>query len=246
MQRHRFQQRTSQEIIRDSNQNLKLQKWGFVVVRCTYSSQQKWEKFISILHSETLATFKNEADSDLKSTFALEVIEDEETLNRVDYKVARDRFDTLVRDELQAETDAGTDRKDFPDYITADRRYFIRIEDQPRRGFFIFADQEVVNSVVDVSEATLALEKKRLMQGGEYFVKVVRSGIEEKMDDDEEEDEEEEDEGYDVEEDGDSRRFLWQRFKAWDLVRLYASILQGGWPNSHGDLGYGICDILGL
>lgn len=233
-----IQSQPAQQVIRFFNQRLGLASWGFVTYRCTYSSQEKWDKFMSLLKQEAQQFLHSDSDSDLRSSLIWTVIEDEDNLDGVEYPEARTLHDQWVREEIQRDIDHGTARPNIPAYMSGLGEFHQRIRDQPRYEFFIFADEEVVNSVVDAHEAN---QKDR--QGLFYFIKVVRTGIVEKFEEDEDEDEEDEEEEYD-EDDGDARRFVWQKFKAWDVVRLYASILRGGWPDHHAEM-YGVCDIFG-
>jgi hypothetical protein len=40
-------------------------EWGFVIYRCTYKSQEKWETFMSIMQELAKEFLKNEEDQDL-------------------------------------------------------------------------------------------------------------------------------------------------------------------------------------
>jgi hypothetical protein len=238
MSRNNNQQGSAQEVIRASNERLGLKQWGFVIYRCMYTSQQKWDTFLSLLQNETQQFLRNDNDKDLLDTLVWTVVEDKKSLDGVDYKEARKIHDKWVGEELKKETEEGRERKDFPGFYNQLEKFFARVSDQPRYEFFIYADEEVVDSVVDAHEAN-----DRNRQGG-YFIKLVRTDLVAK-DELEEGEEEDEEKAYEDEDDQDWRRNIWQKFKAWDIVRLYASILRGGWPDHHLGMS-GVCDIMGL
>lgn len=79
-----------------------------------------------------------------------------------------------------------------------------------------------MDSVVDCDA-----ENNRGREGG-YFVLLVQTGLREGPEEwgDEDDEEEENEEGW-----CESR----QTFQAWDLVKIYASILYGDWPDGYGE-----------
>jgi len=212
---------TAQDLIRASNEDLNPKKWGFVIYRCTYSSQNKWDKFLSLIKEDAREYLENEKNQDLWESMEWSVVEDRE-LDGVDYKEARRKFDHWVRSELENQTEVDTETWMEPDCSEEEIFQYRLSEQPPRHQFFIFADEASVNSVVDCDKAN-----NRGMPGG-YYITLVQTGLLDRG----EELHPEVAEEYDLEEtDEDYWCDFRQKFKAWDVVALYASILNGDWPD---------------
>lgn len=82
-------------------------KWGFSIVRCTYSSQSRWDKYLRRIHSDIDRFLNYKEDAGLRETLNVFVIENE-ALDGATWKQARDKFDEWVWDELK-------NREDFSD-----------------------------------------------------------------------------------------------------------------------------------
>lgn len=101
--------------------------WGFVIVRCTYSSQEKWEKWLktfqAIAHFQLEVTKANES---LRSKLAWTVVEDFE-LNNADRFQARDAFVEWLSENKLLETSIA-DFQEHPEYaITTRHRFFVYV-----------------------------------------------------------------------------------------------------------------------
>src|SRR5437868_5952787 len=141
--------KTAKEIIHTSNEQLGLEKWGFVIYRCTYTSQEKWDKFMALIKEDAKEYLQDENDQDLWQSIDWRVVENEEALGGNDWKEARSVFDAWVTSELKKETEEGREIRDWPDYLTESEKFRLRVKQAPHYRFFIFADEASVNSVVD-------------------------------------------------------------------------------------------------
>jgi hypothetical protein len=129
-----------------SLETLELKHWGFVVYRCTYGSQEKWDKFIALAKQEAYNWLKSCGTEDLAlyDKMELTVIEDAETLDGASILDTTRKFQAYVEEERTEETQG--------------------YECTPRYHHFVHVDEESLESVVDD-------EKAREWIG--YFCKVV-------------------------------------------------------------------------
>lgn len=132
--------------IANSLEMLELKRWGFVVYRCTYGSQEKWDKFIALAKHEAYNWLKRWGTEDLAlyDKMELTVIEDAETLDGASILDTTRKFQAYVDGERTEETQG--------------------YECTPRYHNFVHVDEESLESVVDD-------EKARERIG--YFCKVV-------------------------------------------------------------------------
>jgi hypothetical protein len=131
--------------IAESLEKLKLKHWGFVVYRCTYGSQEKWDKFIALAKQEAYNWLKRWGeDLALYDKMELTVIEDAETLDGASILDTTRKFQAYVDAERTEETQG--------------------YECTPRYHNFVHVDEESLESVVDDEKA-----KERIG----YFCKVV-------------------------------------------------------------------------
>ncbi|KAK3332584.1 hypothetical protein B0T19DRAFT_416067 [Cercophora scortea] len=72
-------------VIRRSLKLFNMTKWGFVILRCTYSSQEKWEKLLARLKQRSREYFALAGMPEVYETMAWTVIEDREALDGADY-----------------------------------------------------------------------------------------------------------------------------------------------------------------
>lgn len=214
--------RTAIERIRDNHQICGIDKWGFNIYRCSYLSQGRWEKFISLLKEDTKEYLEN--DQDLWETLEWKIIENEEALSGKGWKETREFHDAWVLEELRKKAENGNELE-LPDYMSESEKLEARVDTQPHFEFFIFADEVSINSVVDGDA-----NNKRGAPGG-YYITLVQSGLvthrgewDEDWDEDAGEERPEIDEGN-----PEHMKALLRNFKAWELVNLYNAILQGDW-----------------
>lgn len=131
-----------------------LQQWGFVIFRCTYKSQEKWEKFVTLVKQDVSDFFEWRRMEDLYARMAWTIIEDQ-TLDCGSIGETSRRFhdwvETEGRQELQSTS--SVPEHDMSGY-------------SPRYLYYILMDEESLESVVND-------EKARLRDG--YFCTIVRS-----------------------------------------------------------------------
>ncbi|KAK4100678.1 hypothetical protein N658DRAFT_507681 [Parathielavia hyrcaniae] len=134
----------------------RLKQWGFVVIRGTYSSQPKWDKFIRLAQEDARDYFEQRRMLDLYDKMAWTVIEDGAALDGASLEVAQNKFFEWL--------DGNEGKKDMEGSVFAEEGVVYR---GPRYRFFLFVDDESLESVVD--------EVKAREPGG-YVVKVVAEG----------------------------------------------------------------------
>ncbi|KAJ9149128.1 hypothetical protein NKR19_g5827 [Coniochaeta hoffmannii] len=132
----------------------KLDHWGFVIYRCTYGSQEKWDKFLALAKQEARDYLERWGTGDLSVYDKMDwtVIEDAETLNGASILDATRKFDAWVKADGRAEMQ----------HITSPDTWR---SCAPRYQFFMYVDEESLESVVDD-------ERARDRASG-YFCKVV-------------------------------------------------------------------------
>jgi hypothetical protein len=133
--------------IANSLEECKLDHWGFVIYRCTYGSQEKWDKFIALAKQEAHDYLKHWGTGDLSVYDKMDwtVVEDAETLDGASILETTRKFQAWVKADEREETQGnfGT----------------------PRYHYFVHVDEESLESVVDN-------EKARDRAAG-YFCKIV-------------------------------------------------------------------------
>ncbi|KAL3420327.1 hypothetical protein PVAG01_08826 [Phlyctema vagabunda] len=212
-------------------------EWGFVIYRCTYQSQEKWEKFISTIQELAKEHLEQDCDQDLWETLQWTIIEDPE-LDGASYAEASRWHDKWVQCEL------GRDKYRLHARIvgrTLDE-YFERGA-IIRHGYFIHVDEDVLESfkayykTLTGSFFTLVSHDRTRIQRAVREMHARKSAGELLPEDEILEyrygDVSVEDMSVDV--DFDERRMYWQRFKAWDLVVAYAALLEIQWDEFYVD-----------
>ncbi|KAL2129955.1 hypothetical protein VTI74DRAFT_7060 [Chaetomium olivicolor] len=177
----------------------RLKQWGFVIIRGTYSSQSKWDKFIHLAQEDARDYFEQRRMLDLYDKMAWTVIEDGAALDGASLEVAQKKF----REWL----DGDEGKKDMEGSIFVKKGVVYR---GPRYSFFLFVDEESLESVVD--------EGKAKEEGG-YVVKLVVEWVGQEGEVGEEEEELDEDDRERVLED------VRKRVKVDELVKVYAHLL---------------------
>ncbi|KAG7286938.1 hypothetical protein NEMBOFW57_006438 [Staphylotrichum longicolle] len=132
--------------------------WGFVIFRCTYASEEKWDKFLAHLRELAQEYFQYETGPtrNLHETMAWTVIEDAEMLDGADILQTSRIFDEWVT--------KGNLGKGLQEMRGS--RFNAEWHYSPRYTYFLHVDEESLESVVD--------DEKRLAPGG-YFCTVVRA-----------------------------------------------------------------------
>jgi hypothetical protein len=141
--------------IQNSLEKYELAQWGFVVFRCTYRSQEKWDKFIALLKQDAHDYFEWREMEHVHDSLAWTVIQDAEALDGAGIVETSRRFREWVngpegRREMQGSVFAGED---------SELAYW------PRYHYFLHVDEESLESVVDDDKAR---------EAAGYFCKLVR------------------------------------------------------------------------
>lgn len=143
---------------------------------------------------------------------------EDEKLDGLSWKEARDVFDARITTELGPLGIEDTPNRPWVEQAeyrgtvwSHEDKLEFRLTNEPYHGFFVYADEEAINSVLEYAN-----DRK---QTGKCFGFIVHNGLVGEGNLDEDDDDPD-----------DSRRYV-QRFYAWDLVQLYATVASGGWPD---------------
>lgn len=203
--------------IRTSLEKYKLKQWGFVIFRCTYGSQEAWDKFLTLAKQDAHDHFEWRGMEDVYDSITWTVIEDAETLDGASIVDTSRKFTEWV---------GGEGRQEMQGSVFTDTWVYC-----PRYIFFIHVDQESLESVADDTKAR---------EAGGYFCTVVQANgiLNEERYREAREDRHREGQGAtdeDDEDDEDDEEILWdfrKRFKVDNLVQLYAWLLDiDSWYN---------------
>jgi hypothetical protein len=162
-------------LIRQHLKDFNNKEWGFAIVRCDYSSQERWEKFLSFIKED--AKDYLDTNTDIWKALTWTVIENP-ALDRADFTEASNRFGQwAIRDlEIIEAEEKGTEVTSEPTTSSKDRdpesdkpewmKYLDR-SDLPRHHYFIYIDKEVIDSVIDIPDPTTPRDIP-----GAYFIKL--------------------------------------------------------------------------
>ncbi|KAG7289199.1 hypothetical protein NEMBOFW57_005562 [Staphylotrichum longicolle] len=139
---------------RTPSRKYRLSCWGFVLFRCTYRSQEKWDKFVALVQQHARDEFEEAKLMDVYSRMRWTVFEDEATLDGADIVETSRRFVEWAERGPGGQELAGSV---FPPNTAATARH----------TFFIHVDEETLESVADDAKAT---------EKGRYLATVVRPG----------------------------------------------------------------------
>ncbi|KAK4102847.1 hypothetical protein N658DRAFT_494912 [Parathielavia hyrcaniae] len=129
----------------------KLSQWGYVVFRCTYRDQEKWDKFVALAKGHARDYCQKYDYDSVHDRLCWTVIEDPVGLDDADIFETTRRFNEWV--------ERGPGRQERPAGVVPD--------DCPRYTWFVHVDEESLESIVDDVKA-------RERDG--YFCKVVHAG----------------------------------------------------------------------
>jgi hypothetical protein len=92
--------------IANSLEEYKLDHWGFVIYRCTYGSQEKWDKFLALAKQEARDYLEQWGTGDLSVYDKIDwtVIEDAETLDGASILDTTRKFRAWVEADGRVET----------------------------------------------------------------------------------------------------------------------------------------------
>ncbi|KAL3418775.1 hypothetical protein PVAG01_08997 [Phlyctema vagabunda] len=218
-------------------------KWGFRIYRCDYTSQETWDKFLSLIKEDAREVLEEYGTAECFNTLGWNVIENKEALNGKSWKeVKASIHDPWVLAELEKERKEGRDRE-WGDHLSEAVILQNRVEMHPEYEFFIFADETSVNSVVDCDK-----NATRSAPGG-YYITIVQSDLVSKqggwLDDWDSQDEEFE--GVPRPEpdktDPEQKKALVNNFKAWRLAEAYVALVNGCWHEGFEGVESGITEL---
>lgn len=192
-----------------------IRRWGFVIYRCTYSSQEKWDKFMGLVKKHARDYFEEWRMDHVYDSLSWTIIEDADNLDGADIVKTSRRFKDWADSQGKQEMEGSEFSNTWGCW--------------PRCNYFMHVDEESLESVVDAAKA-------KDMCG--YFCKVVRADMVLMREEDRAAGEhiecEEEDEWEIDYEERDYRK----RVKIDSLVDLYCYLLDGDeWYNLYVDKG---------
>ncbi|KAK4120465.1 hypothetical protein N657DRAFT_648959 [Parathielavia appendiculata] len=133
----------------------RLNDWGFVLFRCTYRSQEKWDKYADLVRGHARDCFEEAGLMDVYARMRWTVFEDPAALEGADMVETSRRFVDWVERGPGGRELAGSEfSPDCPN--------------TPRHTFFLHVDEESLESVVDDARAK---------EKGGYFCTVVMAKI---------------------------------------------------------------------
>lgn len=160
------------------------------------------------MRAEVNQSLDFESDASLRATLKIPIIEDAARLDGVTWKQARTRYNEWVWDYLKQKPGFNP----LWDISKIEEKVGHMITRSPHLEFFIFADQASVDSVVDCTT---------LDAPGAYFFTLVATGLRTtrifSVDDD-----------LNIMKDDEEREEA--KFRLYDFVRVYASIVSNTWP----------------
>ncbi len=190
--------------------------WGLRIYRTTYNDDKRFQKFIELLKADSEEVLTESDDSDLVEYLKWEIVDDEQNLENKTWEETRTFHDNWVLTELENEAAEGKDQTIRHPGLSEQEILGWRTQTTPRWEFFIFADEESVNSVVDADASNTR------GRPGTFFVTIVQSNLVDKSEMNFGEGDESEI----------PRKAYWQRFKGWEIVEAYAGLLSGRWPHN--------------
>ncbi|KAJ4303910.1 hypothetical protein N0V88_001510 [Collariella sp. IMI 366227] len=147
--------------IRDALELYNLYTWGFVLFRCTYGSQEKWDKFLAHVQGHAREVFEKAGLMDVYAHMHWTILEDAAALDGADILETTRRFVEWV--------DQGPGGLELVDSVLGTT---MAEANTPRYNFFFHVDEESLESVVDDVKVAKALE-----EGRERFCRMVRADV---------------------------------------------------------------------
>jgi hypothetical protein len=172
--------------IREDIQYHKHKKWGFLIYRCDYASDEAWAKFLSNLNWEMEEGLKILKAEDLRDTMEMTPKEDKEALDGATVDQVRNAFTEWVRsDEARAEINDGP----------------CGAFTYPRHTYCVHVDAGVLNSVVNRAPQPPSWDRRKIAYVNlvqlrhKDFAETLGLPVQETTNDDEEDEEDEEIDG---------------------------------------------------
>jgi hypothetical protein len=127
-----------QRIVLNTLEELKHDKWGFVIYRCTYQDDEGWDRFKQIVHERTQNSIQKSDAPEVAASLEWTFVEDA-TLDGASKSQLRERFNhwaaqAFITEQPRAQADAQQD---------PDPTFGI-----PRYNYFIHVDEEALQSVL--------------------------------------------------------------------------------------------------
>ncbi|RDW58793.1 hypothetical protein BP6252_13269 [Coleophoma cylindrospora] len=156
--------RQASKDIREALEEDDLNKWGFVILRCTYASNEKWDKFMSAVREVARKCIKFK---DVRDAFVWNIIEDRDLLEGASLFDASRIFVEWVKvegmkelegrqviEEDEDEDEGGEEKDDDNEDKGEDGEegYYDGYDDPtpyPRYKFFVYVDEESLDNVLE-------------------------------------------------------------------------------------------------
>jgi len=131
---------TETERINDMLNHYGLQKWGFVIYRCTYEDDSAWDRFMHRLNTSKDCMLIDTYDDKYLARRLNWNVQQDPSLNRATKDQVRDVFRAWV------DTDA---RSEIPTSAEHQHNLKALLHDNPRYKYCIHVDAELMRSVLD-------------------------------------------------------------------------------------------------
>ena len=211
-----------QEIIRSAIQKKQISKWGFSIYKCNTILEDRWKEFVDIITSTALEYLSE--DQDISDLLTLPIVSDS-SLEQATWQEARTHFDAHIREIITPTLEdyhmrpwVEQEAQVGETFWKVDDKLYFRIHNEPRFAYFLYVDETAVESVLN------HVRDRKNPEG--WIVSLVESNIKDSNLEDSGLDEEDSDDGEEDEENLQQQR---KRVRAWDLVRIYATVQSGGW-----------------
>lgn len=135
---------SAQRNILDTLEELKHDKWGFVIYRCTYKDDDGWLRFKEILHGFTRESMQMSNAPEAADSLDWTFVEDQGTLDGASRSQLRQRFNQWAAHAIKTEQPrAQAHAHPHPTFGV------------PRYNYFIQVDEEALHSVLTAPEPDL-------------------------------------------------------------------------------------------
>lgn len=127
-------------VIQNALQKYNLRDWGFVIVRCTYRSQEKWDKFVALAQGHACDYFEECQMPAVHERLRWTIIEDAAALEGANVLETSRRFD----DWAHRPGGPGVQERQGTEIPPRWRASY-----SPRYAFFLHVDEESLESVME-------------------------------------------------------------------------------------------------
>jgi hypothetical protein len=234
-----------ESVLLGSLAEIKHDKWGFMIYRCTYQDDHAWERFKQIMHERTQKlmemSYTPEAAKSLTDNLEWTFVEDRVALDGASKSQLRERFkkwavQSIVTEQPRAQ--AETERDPEPTFWIPRYRYFIQVDEQALQSVLDAPESDFYEggfiNFVDSRWKPLGDRPSRSCIDG------IEDGDEDEVIEDDEEviEDEDEDEVFDPIDGCTEENVGWMRLAATTVVgtEFYVSVFDypgGGWYVSY-------------